>query len=121
MAKKTVVQSKVVLDPHFIIPVGAEDLFTYADAELGDGTNDDGDTDVSVSDDGSGNVDDSIDISDDGDSDVQTDDVLGVPQNLAVVDQTLVRAPGGQNSIDVVIQVDDVDGADNYEIQVTKA
>lgn len=47
--------------------------------------------------------------------------LLDTPDILGVVSQTLRRSPGGLNVVDLVIDVEDIAGAANYEVRVTKA
>lgn len=107
-------RDRIILDPHFAIPPGAEDAFAYA---LDSIEPDEFVDDLSDIEDGA-----SDDYLDPGDDTYYEDDatVLDVPTNVLIVAQTLRRAPGGQAVVDVVIQVDDVIGAANYEIQVVK-
>ena len=56
---------------------------------------------------------------DDGYDD-QDDLALDTPEDFQIISQTLRRGPGGQQVVDIVIQVEDIAGATNYEIQVTK-
>lgn len=55
----------------------------------------------------------------------QTDDgddgggELGVPSSFIIVSQTLRRLATGNIVVDVVIEVEDIDGAENYEVRMT--
>jgi hypothetical protein len=100
----------------FSIPQGAEDEFAVVgdDWEVDDGygvETQSGDFDV-------------IDLGE-GAYDSTFDEVqailLDTPTAFTVIDQRLRRSPGGNFVIDVVIQVEDIDGATNYEMQITKA
>lgn len=106
---------KTIIDPRFVIPEGAEEIFAYS-KELTE--EDYADADFLDFEDGA--IDDYLDYTDDG-SDDDEQNILDVPTGLVIINQVLRRAPGGQATVDVVIQVDDVPGATNYEIQVTKA
>lgn len=45
---------------------------------------------------------------------------LDTPDIIDVASQTLRRSAGGFNVVDVVVDVEDVEGATNYEVRVTK-
>jgi hypothetical protein len=45
---------------------------------------------------------------------------LDAPTSFVVISQKIRRAPGGQQVIDIIVQVDDVIGASEYEFQVDK-
>lgn len=98
--------SKTVLDPRFPIPTGAENEFEH-DVQI---TLDE--DDISVEYDTNEFV--------EGDSDAVDvpGNVLDTPESITIVSQKLRRAPGGQNVIDIVIEIGDVDGAVDYEIQI---
>lgn len=46
-------------------------------------------------------------------------DILDPPGSLEIVSQTVRTAPDGRQVVDIVIEVEDIDGALNYEIRVT--
>lgn len=102
MLKKPATTNKIRLDPMFVIPAGAEDLFVYTKAQ-------DDVTQFDVED-ITFDVDDSVT---DADS-----TFLGVPDNFSILSQTVRRSSGGQLVIDVVIEIDDVPGATDYDVQV---
>jgi hypothetical protein len=63
------------------------------------------------------------DTLDDDDSELDEDyveDELGVPGVFTIVSQTVRTAPDGTQVIDVVVDVEDIDGAESYELRVTK-
>lgn len=45
---------------------------------------------------------------------------LGVPNSFKIVSQTVRTGMNGSHVVDVVIEVEDVDGAVNYDVRVTK-
>lgn len=47
-------------------------------------------------------------------------DTLAVPDSVTIVSQTVRISASGQSVVDVVIDVPDIPGADNYEIRTTK-
>jgi hypothetical protein len=102
MAKRSTSSDKVRIDPIFPIPEGSEDQFVREDMDVLEG-----------------NVE-SADLSFLADFDDSVETGLEIPQDFTIVSQTLRRAPGGQQVVDVVIEVPDVIGATNYEIQVAK-
>lgn len=119
MAKRSTPSDKILIDPLFGIPEGAEDQFTLTKDEVD--TEDFVDIDELVNDvitpdyqDGS-----EIFVYEDNSDDLGGV-VLEIPDDYSVISQTLRRAPGGQQVVDIVIETEDIDGALNYEIQVTK-
>lgn len=48
------------------------------------------------------------------------DDELGVPSSFVIISQTVRTAPDGSQVVDVVIDVEEIPGASNYEFRVTK-
>lgn len=110
---------KILIDPLFAIPEGAEDEFVFSregtDVEFGDGTEG---IDFDDSFDSAETLESDYDY-DDGDGD-EYQTPLATPENIQVVSQVIRRAPGGQQVVDVIIQVDDVEEATDYEVQITK-
>lgn len=110
MAKSTAT-NKTLIDPVFGIPAGAEDAFVYTDETVFIGADQD-----------------SIAVEETTEApgeefDEQIPDVANVidtPTDFKVLSQTLRRAPGGQQVVDIIIESEDVAGAVNYEFQVTK-
>jgi hypothetical protein len=102
MAKRSTSSDKVRIDPIFPIPEGSEDQFVREDMDVLEGNVESADLSFLA------DFDDSVEIG------------LEIPQDFTIVSQTLRRAPGGQQVVDVVIEVPDVIGATNYEIQVAK-
>jgi hypothetical protein len=86
---------KVVSRPDVIIEVGEPD----ADIDIQDDTLNDDDSLL------------------DEDSD---DEELAVPGTYVIVSQTVRTAPDGTQVVDVVIDVEEVDGAEKYEVRITK-
>jgi hypothetical protein len=124
MAKRSTPNDKILVDPLFSIPEGAEDQFSFsregADIEVSDETDNslDGVSAEGVDSIGYEDGEDTF-ILDDGFSD-QNGATLDVPQNFSIISQVIRRAPGGQQVVDVVLNIPDVAGAINYEVQVTK-
>lgn len=48
------------------------------------------------------------------------DDELGVPASLSIVSQTVRTGPDGNQVVDIVVDVEEVFGAVNYDIRITK-
>lgn len=90
------VQQRRLIDPLFAIPEGAEDEFEYSDTLL--------------------DIEDEIDETDD----IGVDEGLETPSEFTIISQTIRRGDGNHQFVDVVFEVDDVDGATKYEIKVTK-
>jgi hypothetical protein len=108
MPAKPTQPNKIKLDPVFVIPPGAEDIFVYS--------RDNADHDFSL-DDGEGILDGDVQESV---TDADSSD-LGTPDEFEIVSQTPRRASGGVLVIDIVVSIDDVPGATDYDIQVVKA
>lgn len=51
----------------------------------------------------------------------EADDELGVPGSFKIISQTVRTGPGGAQFVDIVIDVEEVEGAVKYEVRVTKA
>lgn len=112
MAKRALQTKKTPVDPLFAIPPGSEEEFVFsresADIDLLAG--------IEISEE-----DFEDDDEDDGDDpNSPDDDILDTPEDFTVISQTLRRGPGGQQVVDIVIEAEEVVGAINYEIQVTK-
>lgn len=102
---------KTLIDPIFAIPPGAEDEFIYSDNQ----------PDLDYLESVVGSTDAPIDISEYIEEDYETDNnTLEVPDEFYVAQQILNRAPGGQQTVDVVVVVEDIFGATNFEAKVTK-
>lgn len=60
---------------------------------------------------------------DDEDSEIdddQIDEELDVPGSFEIISQTIRTAPDGTQVVDVVVDVEEVEGAVNYEVRITK-
>lgn len=55
---------------------------------------------------------------DDGPAD---DEELQVPGSFEIVSQTVRTAPDGRQVVDIILEVEEVEGAVKYEVRVTKA
>lgn len=116
MAKRSTPVSKIVIDELFNIPEGAEDQFVYPDEEVETFAVEDSAQDVLESD---------YDVYyedyeyDDGSGDDNGEELVS-PEDFTIVSQTIRRGPGGQQVVDIVVEVEEVFGATNYEIQVVK-
>ena len=95
MDKRFTPYGKTIIDPLFAIPDGAEDEFVYAEDSLID-------------------VDESTVILAD------LDDGLGIPENFKIISQTVKRTSNGTAVIDIIIEVEDVEGAVSYEMKAVK-
>lgn len=104
---------KIKIDPLFLIPDGAEDIFVYSRDGV-EQVDDFATADVNVEILGLG-----LDDSDEGSGEL-TDDSLGAPDNFSIISQTVRRAGGGQLVVDVVLGIEDVPGASDYDVQVIK-
>lgn len=52
--------------------------------------------------------------------DDQIDEELDVPGSFEILSQTIRTAPDGSQVVDVVIDVEEVEGAVKYEVRITK-
>lgn len=48
-----------------------------------------------------------------------SNDILDPPSSMEIVSQTVRTAPDGRQVVDIIIDVEDIDGALNYEVRVT--
>lgn len=116
MAKRTTQTNRTLIDPAFPIPKGAEDEFVYTETP-GDEFYDPEDDSLFYDE----LVDAGSDLVEYYEEDFgEAEDVLDIPDEFTIISQTVRRAPGGYQVIDVVIQTEDIDGAINYEVRVTK-
>lgn len=88
-------------DPNFPIPEGLADA-VYAN--------------VSVDDDVDFEIDEDPDLGEES-----TDGVLETPNSWAVVSEEVRTGPDGSQIVDIVIEIEDVEGADTYEVRLTKS
>lgn len=106
MGKRAVRTSRRAIDPMFFIPDGVDELvyeelersLTGQEDEFGDNVE----------------IDDIIIIDDDNDDDVS--DLPDTPTIVGIVSQTIRTAATGNQVVDVVIEVEDIDGLE-YEIR----
>lgn len=111
MANNPVQKTVKTLPNSFYIPDGVTE-FEYGDV---DDVFVDGDTTTDE------NVSDLSDILVDYDvSVVLPDNLIPIPENVTILSQTMRTAPGGQQVVDLIIQVDDIDGVDHFEPRATK-
>jgi hypothetical protein len=50
----------------------------------------------------------------------ESSDELDVPGTFVIISQTVRTAPDGSQVVDVVIDVEEVEGAEKYEVRITK-
>ena len=50
----------------------------------------------------------------------EIDDELGVPGSADIISQTVRTTPAGNQVVDVVLDIDGIDGSVKYEIRITK-
>lgn len=106
MAKRLASYKKTVIDPTIAIPLGAEDEFEH---DL---------TSFAISDELEDNT--SIDISEDFVIEESDDPGILTPESVTIISQKIRRAPGGQNVVDLIIEVGDLEGAITYEMRIVK-
>lgn len=107
MTDRNGVQPKKLLDSLFRAPVGSEDNFTSGSART---IIDDADNSVGI--DGLAGT--PVSSTDEAEYFLET------PDAIYIIDQRLRRAPGGQQVVDIVIDVEDIIGAAEYEVQIAK-
>jgi hypothetical protein len=65
------------------------------------------------------NVDEFELLEDDDSNEDFSNDILDPPSSMEIVSQTVRTAPDGRQVVDIIIDVEDIDGALNYELRVT--
>lgn len=95
------------IDPNFYIPDGLKNTTTTFTDDDGDNPWDDDNYDLQN------------DVDDLTDDDIITDR-LPAPTSIQVLSQTIRTSSDGTQVVDVEIEVEDVPGAFNYEIRLTK-
>lgn len=106
MAEKSVKRVEYALNPMFHIPEETDEFY-YSDEDIN--TDVDSVEENSLYDGFVGDYDD-LDYS----------DSPGVPDIIGVVSQTVRTTAAGNQVVDVIIEVEDMDAASNYELRVTK-
>lgn len=99
-------------DPNLDIPIDLKNtrISTLPDVEEEVG---EPDADIDVQEDTLEDDDSQLDEDDAG-------DILGVPGTYVILSQTVRTAPDGRQVVDVVIDVEEIEGAEKYEVRVTK-
>lgn len=114
MAERSAKRNEYVLDPMFQIPEGTDEFVYDENATI---TEEETLDEFFLEDGETGSVPDDTTLIDDG-------GVEGVgpraPEAFAIVSQTLRTAPGGQQVVDLIIDVTDVPGISEYEFRVTE-
>lgn len=117
---------EAVLHPTFFLPPDVIDMRVAdtSDPSEGDGVTFDDIVDVDdvLSDDALGfedGISDTPNISTDDDG--EGVEVLPTPQWMTIIDQQVRIAPDGKAVIDVVIELEDVTGATEYDVRMTKS
>lgn len=107
MSKRTSPNDKILVDQVFSIPKGAEDSMVRNLTVIA----------LPVPTDAPG-----VGVSVGPPIEVTTDSpfYLQSPDTFSVIDQRLRRAPGGQMLVDIVLQTEDIIGANEYEVQLVK-
>jgi hypothetical protein len=110
------VQGPSYLDPLFPIPDGLVDYqhSDVLDPSVSEFMADESDSSL---------LENSSDIEDDSyvvDDDDDEPDEIDVPNMLTVVDQIIRTQPSGMQVVDLIVEVEDVAGAANYEFRVVK-
>lgn len=100
-------------DPNLDIPVG---LKNAREAALPDREEDVAEPDA--------DIDFQVETLDDDESELDEDEVgdeLDVPGTFEIVEQIVRTAPDGTQVVDIIIDVEEVEGAVKYEVRITKA
>lgn len=108
MAKPVASRDKTVIDPAFYIPEGLENEFVYAE-----NTNYVSDEELDVSEFTSDEF-----VGDEDDFDNES--TIPVPDAPVVILQTIRTAPGGTQVVDVIVEVEDIPGVEDFELHVSK-
>lgn len=110
MAERVQSDKPRVLDPNFAIPEGVTN-FTYKELTDGDESalevrsNDEAPvSDISV---------------EDSELDGESDDTPDTPFIYGIVSQVIRTAPDGSQVVDVVLDVDDIDSTEEYNVRIT--
>ena len=101
-------------DPNLELPVGLKNVNvtpTVQEGTVVDNPSDDFDLDVQLE-----SYED--EASDEPDEDVPND-ILEPPGSFEIVSQTVRTAPDGRQVVDIVIEVEDMPGASDYEFRIT--
>lgn len=115
--KNVVGTPEVSVSPNFTLPPGLDEgryLIEDTDGDSGFELleiQDSGDEEIVI-----------YEIENDGGPDFSSDNPLSLsaPESILVKSQTVRFAPDGKQVVDVVLTVADVDGAQNYEVRVSK-
>jgi len=113
---------EIVLDPTFFLPPDVVDVRV---GNTSDPAEEDGVTyddivdvdDVIVSDDDLANPGPEVPVDDDGEG----AELLPTPQWMNIIDQQVRIAPDGRAVVDVVIELEDITGATEYDVRMTKS
>lgn len=113
MAKTPVQNGSISVDPMFFIPDGVVGM-GYSPASSTAGSTDSSEETTGVEVENADEAQEGLDYE-------QALDHIDTPQIISVISQTIRRGPGGNNVVDVVLEVEDVEGASSYEFRVAKA
>lgn len=113
---------EIVLDPTFFLPPDVVDVRV---GNTSDPAEEDGVTyddivdvdDVIISDDDLANPGPEVPTDDDGEG----AELLPTPQWMNIIDQQVRIAPDGRAVVDVVIELEDITGATEYDVRMTKS
>lgn len=108
---RIVKKPEIVVDPNFYVPPGITDVRTQTNEERG------------AIQPGSRGVEggDGIDIEYTFDNpDLDPAGMLRPPAWMKVISQVVRQGPAGQQVVDVILEVEDVPGADDYQVRVSK-
>lgn len=107
---------EVQIDPRFSFPDDVVDLhITHYDEEQPESYDDNDNSSLTEV-----TLDQTIPSSDVLDEPDNASTSLSAPQTLTIISQTVRISPDGTSVVDVVIEVEDVPGAESYELRVTK-
>lgn len=110
MAEKTPASKKRLIDPNFFIPDG---VTTFEFTELGD--EDSAELEARSNDEAElGEV-----SLEDSDLDEDSDDTPDAPQIYGILSQVIRTAPDGSQVVDVVLDVDDLNVGEEYDVRIT--
>ena len=106
-------KDEIYVDPNFFLPPNVYD-FRYSEKQNG---NDTPEVDTQQSEE--------VIVNPDGDgttySNPESTAFLLIPESISVVSQTVKAAAGGGYLVDLVIEIPDMNGVENFDVAVTKA
>lgn len=112
-------KDETYIDPQFFLPPGVYD-FQYIDKDdISDG--EEGATEFSEFDTVSDELTQTADEAFVADVSPESDSPLPIPEGLTIVSQSVKAAAGGGYLVDIIVDIPDMHGVENFDVAVTKA